>query len=108
MDELSQKKCESCEGKTEPLTKEEYKPYLEKVNEWKVKNKKKITKDFEFENFEEALEFVNQVGEIAEEENHHPDILLHDWNQIKITIMTHAINGLSENDFIIASKIDQK
>ena len=68
---------------------------------------KEIEKNFAFKNFKDALYFINRIGEVAEEEGHHPDMLLHGWNKVKITLYTHAIGGLSVNDFIIASRIDR-
>ena len=89
-----------------PLTPEEIATYHPQVPEWKVVDNHSIERDYKFKNFKEALAFVNQVGEIAEEENHHPNIFLHGWNKVKLSLYTHAIDGLSENDFILASKID--
>ena len=84
--------------------------YLKKVDGWDVKKNEKnnyyIEKKFNFKNFIESQKFVNKVGEISEQEGHHPDILF-GWGYAKISITTHAIEGLSENDFILASKIDQ-
>jgi 4a-hydroxytetrahydrobiopterin dehydratase len=73
--------------------------------DWQV-NEKQIERVFRFKNFEEALNFVNQVGNLAEKENHHPDIHLHGWNKVTIILSTHSIEGLSEKDFIMAGKID--
>ena len=67
----------------------------------------RIQRKFEFKNFKEALEFVNKVGRLAESENHHPDIFIHNYRKVTITLTTHAIKGLSENDFIIAAKLNQ-
>jgi 4a-hydroxytetrahydrobiopterin dehydratase len=106
MENLRDKKCSPCEGGGEPLTREEIKPYLEHVNGWMAVDSKKIEREFVFQNFAQALEFVNAVGGIAESEGHHPDILLHDYKKVKISLWTHAIGGLSENDFIVAGKID--
>ncbi len=103
---LSEKKCKACEAGVAPLTKEEITPYLDQIQNWELHDKK-ILKNFKFKNFKEALAFVNKVGEIAESEGHHPDINLHGWNKTQITLSTHAIGGLSENDFILASKIDK-
>ena len=89
-----------------PLTKEQFEKHLPEVPDWAVIEDKKIEKDFKFKDFKEAMTFVNKVGAIAEEENHHPDINLHNWNKVKITLSTHAIKGLSDNDFILAAKID--
>jgi len=66
----------------------------------------KIEKNYKFKNFQEALDFTAKIGQIAEEEVRHPDIYLHNWNKVRLTLTTHAIKGLSENDFILASKID--
>jgi len=105
---LSQQKCEPCEGGVDPLTRDDFEPYLEQVTDWSVvENDKKIERNFEFKNFPQALEFVNEVGEIAEDEGHHPDIFIHGWNNVKISLWTHAIGGLSINDFIVATKIDK-
>jgi len=103
---LIQKHCVPCEGGTLPLTKNEYSQYLPDVPGWTVINEKKLEKDFSFKNFKEALDFVNKVGDIAEQEGHHPDIFLHNWRKVQISLTTHAIKGLSENDFILAAKID--
>ena len=106
MDKLINKKCVPCEGWMKPLTKEQFEQHLPEVANWAVIEDKKIEKDFKFKDFKEAITFVNKVGAIAEEENHHPDINLHNWNKVKITLSTHAIKGLSDNDFILAAKID--
>ncbi len=66
-----------------------------------------IEKEFKFKDFKEAVEFVNKVADAAELENHHPNILLHDWNKVKLTLTTHAVKGLSEKDFALALKIDE-
>lgn len=76
------------------------------VPDWTVVEDKKIERDFKFKNFAEAIEFINKVAGIAEEEGHHPDIYLHNWNRVRFSLMTHAIKGLFLNDFILASKID--
>jgi 4a-hydroxytetrahydrobiopterin dehydratase len=105
--DLTQKHCKPCEGGTEPLKPDEYGAYLSnELSGWEDVNEKKIEKDYKFKNFQEALDFVAKVGQIAEEEGHHPDIFLHNYNKVRLTLTTHAIKGLSENDFIVASKID--
>ena len=106
MTELNQKKCVPCEGGVPVLKKEEIKNLLLQIKNWEA-TEQEIFKTFEFKNFQEALDFINRVGEIAEKEGHHPDILLHAYKKVKITLSTHAINGLSENDFIVAAKIDK-
>jgi 4a-hydroxytetrahydrobiopterin dehydratase len=107
MESLRDKKCVPCEGGVEPLTPAEYKPYLEMVEGWIVIDNKKIERKFIFKNFVEALAFINEIGKIAEDEGHHPDLFLHDYKKVKVSLWTHAIGGLSINDFIVASKIDR-
>lgn len=91
------------------MTQDETKPYLEEVKDWQVVKPKGIDtlrREFKFKDFKEALNFVNKIGEIAEEEGHHPDIEL-GWGKVKVELSTHAIGGLSVNDFILAAKIDK-
>jgi len=90
-----------------PFAAEEIKEYLSQINDWSVVDNKQIEKEFIFKNFVEGLAFTNKVGAIAEAEGHHPDIFIHDYKKVKITLSTHAIGGLSANDFILAAKIDQ-
>lgn len=104
--DLTHQKCVPCEGGTKPMTMDEAKPYLEEVKDWEVADAKKIRRKFKFKDFKEALAFVNRVGAIAEEEGHHPDIEL-EWGKVKVELSTHAIGGLSVNDFILAAKIDK-
>ncbi len=110
MEDISKKKCVACDGDILPFDTIEIHKYLKKVDGWEVKNDKDknyhLVKDFKFNNFEESQNFVNKVGKIAEEENHHPDILF-GWGYCKIKIFTHAIKGLAESDFILAAKIDK-
>ena len=110
MSDLLDKKCVPCEGGILPFDIGEIQKYLKKVDGWSVKkNEKKIfflEKNFVFKNFLESQNFTFKVGEISEQENHHPDISF-GWGYAKILITTHAIEGLSENDFILAAKIDQ-
>ena len=106
-DNLSEKKCVPCESGTPPLAYEQIASYKERVSsEWEVLENKKIRRQFRFGDFREAMHFVQRVADIAEQENHHPNIEIH-WNKVILTLWTHAIGGLSENDFILASKIDQ-
>lgn len=88
------------------MTAEEAKPYLEEVKDWKVNDGKKLKREFKFKDFKEALSFVNKIGQIAEEEGHHPDIELR-WGRVEVELSTHAIGGLSVNDFILATKINR-
>ncbi len=110
MTDLLKKKCVPCEGGAIPFDISEIHKYQKKVDGWKiVKNDKNIyylEKKFTFKNFLESQKFVNEVGSISEEEGHHPDISF-GWGYAKINITTHAIEGLSENDFILAAKIDK-
>jgi 4a-hydroxytetrahydrobiopterin dehydratase len=103
---LTQGHCVPCEGGVDPLKPSEYQQYLDALSGWAALNEKSITKDFKFKNFKAALEFINKVGEIAEREGHHPDIYLHNWNKVRLTLSTHAIHGLSMNDFILAAKVE--
>lgn len=105
---IIKKHCRSCEGYEKPMNSKDAKRYLEKILGWKINiNEKSITKRFEFSDFKEALKFFNKVGGLAEKEGHHPDIKIYSYKKVKISLTTHAINGLSENDFIMASKIDE-
>lgn len=104
--ELQKKKCRPCEGGTQPLSGEDLTMYTREVSaEWKVVDGKKIHREFRFKNFVEALAFANNVGAIAEEEGHHPDLFV-SYGKVGVELWTHAIGGLSENDFILAAKID--
>jgi len=81
---------------------------LQEVSEWEIDEKSSsIKRMWKFKDFKEALMFVNEVGELAEKENHHPDIFLHKYRKVTITLWTHVIKGLSENDFIMAAKINE-
>ena len=90
-----------------PLVAEEVEKYLSQISGWKAMENKKIHREFRFKDFKEAMGFVNKVGDLAENEGHHPDIYLHGWNNVRIELSTHAIGGLSENDFILAAKINE-
>ena len=110
MDDLLKKKCVPCEGGVVPFDTSEIHKYQKKIDGWDViKDKKDIfflEKNFKFKNFKDSQKFVNNVGEISEEEGHHPEIIF-GWGYAKVNITTHAIEGLSENDFILAAKIDK-
>lgn len=106
MESLSSQKCVPCEGGVPPLTREKIEEYQKQIEGWSVENDTKIHKDFKFKDFHQALSFVNKAGEIAEDAGHHPDLNLHSWNNVRVTLYTHAIGGLSVNDFIIAARID--
>lgn len=103
-DDLINKKCQPCEGIGQAYTETEAQEKLKELNDdWQLVNKQ-IFREFKFKNFAEALEFTNKVGTIAESENHHPDIVLK-WGFVRIDLWTHALDGLTENDFIVAAKI---
>ena len=110
MSDLFDKKCKPCEGGVLPFDITEIHKYQKKVDGWDiVQNKDQIytlEKKFIFKNFLDSQNFINKVGKISEIEGHHPDILF-GWGYAKINITTHAIEGLSENDFILAAKIDK-
>ena len=110
MSDLLNKKCIPCEGGVIPFDITEIHKYQKKVDGWKVTNNKNdiyfLEKEFLFKNFLESQKFINEVGKVSEIEGHHPDIKF-GWGYAKIEITTHAIKGLSENDFILAAKIDQ-
>ena len=100
-------KCVVCEGGIPPLTPEKISEYKSQVNQgWQVTENKKIRRDFAFKDFKEAMAFVNKVAELAESEGHHPDIYIF-YNKVALELSTHAIGGLSDNDFILAAKIDK-
>ena len=106
MNPLSSKKCVPCRGGVPALTVEQVRPLQGQVKAWTVIDNHHLTKRFAFEDFQQALNFVNRVGAIAEEEDHHPDICF-GWGRVEVTTWTHKVNGLTENDFILAAKIDE-
>ena len=106
MSELAAKTCVPCRGGVSPLKGEELSLLEKQVDGWNIIEEHHITKTFKFPDFRGALKFVNHVGELAEEQGHHPDISLA-WGKVEITTWTHKINGLTESDFILAAKIDQ-
>ena len=110
MNDLLNKKCVPCEGGVLPFDISEIHKYQKKVDGWNILTDDKkiffLNKKFQFKNFLDSQNFVNKVGQISENEGHHPDISF-GWGYAEIKITTHAIEGLSENDFILAAKIDQ-
>src|SRR5690242_14478088 len=103
---LADKKCVPCRGGVPPLKGDELKKYAGELSDWKVIDEHHITKTFLFPDFVQALDFVNRVGAVAEEEGHHPDLLL-TWGKVEVKTYTHKIDGLTESDFILAAKIDR-
>lgn len=105
---LAQKKCQPCEGGTSPMTEKEAQGMLSQLADgWTVKTQpQRLYKKFSFKNFKQALAFVNKVGDIAEEEGHHPNIHF-TWGEAELEIWTHEIDGLTESDYILAAKCDE-
>jgi 4a-hydroxytetrahydrobiopterin dehydratase len=106
MSTLAAKTCVPCRGGVPPLKGQSLTALHKQVPEWQVINEHHVLRQFKFPDFKQALAFVNQVGELAEEQGHHPDILL-SWGKVEITFWTHKIDGLTESDFIMAAKIDR-
>jgi 4a-hydroxytetrahydrobiopterin dehydratase len=106
MTDLTSKKCQPCEGGVAALRGKELERLHAQLPGWTVEEGKRLVKEYRFPDFRTALAFVNRVGELAESEGHHPDVEL-GWGRVKITLWTHSIGGLSENDFILAAKADQ-
>lgn len=106
MSELSSKKCVPCKGGAVPLKRGDSESLLRQLKDWNLDESAFIiSKGYVFKNFVEAMVFINKVADIAEEERHHPDMHI-SYNKVQLTLTTHAIGGLSENDFIVAAKID--
>lgn len=106
MSDLAAKTCVPCRGGVPPLRGEQLARLAKQVPQWKVVNEHHLTRNFTFPDFQQALDFVNRVGAIAEEQGHHPNILL-TWGRAEVTMWTHKIDGLTESDFILAAKIDR-
>ena len=105
-EDLTTKKCKPCTGGMPALGGQEAQRYMASVLGWELEEDKKIKKEFRFKDFLGAMSFVNKVAALAENEGHHPSILIL-YNKVRITLSTHAVSGLSENDFIMAAKIDR-
>jgi 4a-hydroxytetrahydrobiopterin dehydratase len=106
MADLASRECVPCRGGVPPLKGDELTELSMQLNDWDVVDEHHLRKVLKFSNFREAHGFVNKVGELAEEQGHHPDICF-GWGRAEITIWTHKIDGLTESDFILAAKIDQ-
>jgi 4a-hydroxytetrahydrobiopterin dehydratase len=105
--DLRQMHCRPCEGGVPPLAADEVREHLAAVPQWKLTGDgKRIRREWRVKNFATALDFFRRVGDVAEGENHHPDLHLTGYRNVAIELATHAIGGLSENDFILAAKID--
>jgi 4a-hydroxytetrahydrobiopterin dehydratase len=106
MSDLASKTCVPCRGGVPPLKGRELEDLERQAPGWRTVNEHHITKTFSFPDFKTALAFVNKVGDLAESQGHHPEILL-DWGRAEVTTWTHSIDGLTENDFILAAKINK-
>jgi 4a-hydroxytetrahydrobiopterin dehydratase len=100
------KKCLPCEGLVKKLRKQEVLKFIKNLKDWKLLGLKKIRKEFVFKDFKEAMKFVKKIGFLAEKEGHHPDIFI-SYNRVILDLYTHSVSGLTENDFILASKINE-
>ena len=108
MTDLAKKTCIPCRGGVPPLKGTQLEDLQYKLkNDWKIINEHHLEKEYSFKNFKEALDFTVKVGELAENQDHHPDIFL-TWGKVKVTIWTHKIDGLTESDFVFAAKADRE
>lgn len=105
--QLTEQKCEPCSGDTPPLEGEELQSYYSRLDEgWELIDDHHLEKSYNFKNFRQALDFTVRIGEMSEQEGHHPEIIL-TWGNVRVSVYTHAIDGLSKNDFIWAAKADE-
>ena len=106
---LEKRRCVPCEGGAKPMSREEARSLLSQVEGWEIDSSwghPELVKDFHFPNFVEAVDFVNRITPVAEEEGHHPDLRVQ-WGLVQVSLWTHAAGGLTENDFILAAKLDR-
>lgn len=106
---LTERHCVPCEGSVAPLTAEQITPLLAQLEGWRVEeaaDHEQLIKRFRFRNFVSAVDFVNQITPVAEAEGHHPDLVV-SWGQVRVQLWTHVAGGLTENDFILAAKVDE-
>ena len=106
MSELAERQCVPCRGGVPPMKGEQINEMSSQLPDWQVVNEHHLQRNYRFKDFRESLNFVNRVGELAEEQGHHPDICF-GWGKADITIWTHKIDGLTESDFVLAAKIDK-
>ena len=106
MSDLASQQCVPCRGGVPPMEKEEIEKLSQELDGWEAINGHHLSKSYRYKNFREALDFVNEVGNLAEEQGHHPDICF-GWGKVDITIWTHKIDGLTTSDFVLAAKIDK-
>ncbi|MFO7974693.1 MAG: 4a-hydroxytetrahydrobiopterin dehydratase [Candidatus Hydrogenedentota bacterium] len=108
MSELAKKHCKPCEGKSDALESARIKELHQELNSgWELMEDHHIEKEFRFDGYQPAVDFTNKVANLAKEENHHPDILL-SYGKVKVTLWTHKAGGLTENDFVLAAKIEER
>jgi 4a-hydroxytetrahydrobiopterin dehydratase len=106
--ELTRKHCTPCEGGIPPLPRDRVQAYLKDLPGWQLSpDGRRIRREWRLKDFQAGLEFCNAIGKVAEAEGHHPDLHLTGYRNVAVEITTHAVNGLTENDFILAAKIDQ-
>lgn len=103
---LADKHCQPCHGGIPPLSQEQIEPLFAQLDGWQLGDDKRLRKSIKTTDFQKALDLANKIGVIAEQEGHHPDLLVR-WGELRIEVWTHAINGLSEADFVLAAKIDR-
>lgn len=106
MSDLRKQSCVPCTKGSPPLPPEKFATLSEELSGWEIEGGKRLTKTYVFRNYADALNWVNEISEIAEEENHHPDVFLA-WGRVRLEVSTHAIGALHQNDFILAAKIDK-
>ena len=106
MTKLSEKQCSACAGQQQAMSEDQVKDDLSRVDQWEHSEAHHIQKEFQFPDFQSALDFVNRVGELAEQQQHHPNIFL-SYGFVRILLYTHKVDGLTEPDFIMAAKIDE-
>ena len=107
MEGLAGKSCVPCRGGVPPLPPDEAEKLLSQTPGWTLaENGTRLSRSFEFRDFVAAMQFVNRVADLAEEQGHHPDIAIH-WNRVELTLWTHKIGGLHENDFILAARVNR-
>lgn len=104
--ELANRRCQACTGDTPVLSEQRARELLGQLDGWSIEEGPRLVRTFRFRDFAEALRFVNRVGEIAEAEDHHPSVTLA-WGMARVRLWTHVVKGLTENDFILAAKVDE-
>lgn len=103
---LAEKDCVPCRGGVPPLTKFEAEPLLAQLRDWRMVEYRRLTKSYKFDNFAKPMSFACKIAELAEQQAHHPDLLIR-WGELAIELWTHKVDGLTESDFILAAKIDK-